>query len=366
MILNIDRNCDDFNSFRAAKVKSLFNAESGANFSLSVDLPIEDLDWQIGVIVGPSGSGKTSIGAEIFGGNKFYAPKWKEDEPIIDGIGETLDQATSALQSVGLGTVPTWLRPYDVLSNGESFRANMARLLCDKPDEVVVDEFTSVVDRQIARIGSMAFAKAWRRGDKKTQKAVLITPHYDVLEWIEPCWYYDTAEHKFARGDLRRPTMQLEIIKTDSSYWRYFKEHHYLDLPPMVGGHYYIGQVNGELVAHVCVATKAKGKRCECRAARLVVMPEWQGAGIGTRFLDAVADIQKTGERGARIEGRPMNTLVNTSHPGLCAALRKSPKWGQISQALYGSSKAQDLKSGKLATGYGGHLRAIQGFRYHG
>jgi hypothetical protein len=49
-----------------------------------------------------------------------------------------------------------------------------------------VDEFTSVVDRQIAKFGALAFSKAWRR--LKTPKVVLLTPHYDVIEWLEPDW----------------------------------------------------------------------------------------------------------------------------------------------------------------------------------
>ena len=49
---------------------------------------------------------------------------------------------------VGLGDVPTWLRPYRVLSTGQQFRANLARVLCEAPARVVIDEFTSVVDRK--------------------------------------------------------------------------------------------------------------------------------------------------------------------------------------------------------------------------
>ena len=55
--------CSDFNSYRAARVKSLINAESGCNFNLDADLPIENTGWKLGVIVGPSGSGKTSPGS---------------------------------------------------------------------------------------------------------------------------------------------------------------------------------------------------------------------------------------------------------------------------------------------------------------
>ena len=67
MKIEVNHSCTDFDSYRAARVKSLFNCETGAEFRLSAELPIDDGDWQVGVVVGPSGSGKTSIGARVFG-----------------------------------------------------------------------------------------------------------------------------------------------------------------------------------------------------------------------------------------------------------------------------------------------------------
>ena len=130
MRVDIHHRCADFNSYRAARVKSLFNVESGANFTLSAELNVESAPWQIGVIVGPSGSGKTSLGRALWGGEAIYTPAWPQDAPIIDAITPAgrFDEVTAALSSVGLGSVPTWLRPYAVLSNGEQFRANLARL----------------------------------------------------------------------------------------------------------------------------------------------------------------------------------------------------------------------------------------------
>lgn len=155
MKVEIRHSCEDFDSYRAARVKSLFNVESGANFALDAELPIADPDWRIGVIVGPSGSGKTSLGARL---GRLYAPRWPKDAPIIDAIAPDghFDQVTGALSAVGLGSVPSWLRPYPVLSNGERFRATLARLVCDAPPRAVVDEFSSVVDRQIAKVGAGA------------------------------------------------------------------------------------------------------------------------------------------------------------------------------------------------------------------
>lgn len=370
MKIDVRNKCDDFNGYRAARVKSLFNAESGANFDLSVDLPIDDDDWKIGLVVGPSGSGKTSIGHKIFEG-AFYEPKgWPKNAPIVEAIAPkgSFDAVTAALAAVGLGNVPSWLRPYSVLSNGEKFRADLAKIISEAPARVVIDEFTSVVDRQIAKFGALAFQKAWRR---TKGKAVLLSCHYDIIDWIEPDWVFDTATSKFVRGSARRPKFELEIWKTDWRYWPFFKPHYYLNLGPMPAGGCYVGTVDGEPVVHLGVSSCHSGFGVEARASRLVVMPEWQGAGVGLRFLNAVCQMQLDGV--GRLSGRKLYTLFHTSHPGLVAALRRDPLWRQVSAMLYGASKAESAKSiakarggSKLIGGYGGHFRSVQGFRYVG
>ena len=157
--------------------------------------------------------------------------------------------------------------------------------------------------------------------------------------------------------------------------YRLFEPHHYLKLPPVIAGSHYMGLINGQPVAHV--AFSPRPGLVEARACRLVVLPEWQGAGVGTRFLNGCAEMWLRGENRYR---RPLRTLINTSHPGLAAALRRNPQWTQVSAALYGADKLRcrdslrrsALKHGKdtgkahSATGYGGHFRAVQGFRYLG
>lgn len=372
MKIEVHHRTSDFNSYRAARVKSLFNAENGCNFDLEADIDLSG-DWQIGVVVGASGSGKSSIGKVIFGENLIhdYTKGWAKDKPIIEEIAPDGDfnEVTGALANVGLGDVPAWLRPFHVLSNGEQFRAGLARVICEKPDRVVIDEFTSVIDRQIAKIGSQAFQKAWRRSNPKGQ-VVLLTPHYDILDWVQPDWVFDTATKQFDRGRLRqRPRMELEIFKTNQGYWRYFKPHYYLDLPMPPAAEYFVGTVDGELACHLAVAPlfTAKGYR----ATRLVTMPEWQGAGVGLRFLNWVAEyhLQGNGRKNKRFV-----TFFHTSHPQLCAALRRSKLWVQTSGRLYGENKTRSMKSiqrttsqkDKIVSGYGGHFRAVQGFKYIG
>ena len=372
-MIEVHNRVSDFNSYRAARVKSLFNAENGCNFDLSVDADLSG-DWSIGVVVGPSGSGKTSIGKIIFGENKIhdYHDGWDRDKPIIDCIapGGDFNEVTGALANVGLGDVPAWLRPFYVLSNGEQFRAGLARVICEKPSEVVIDEFTSVIDRQIAKIGSQAFQKAWRRSNPGG-KVVLLTPHYDILEWVQPDWIIDTKTKEFKRVRLRRPDIVLDVWKVDSHYWKFYKPHYYLDLPEPVAAQHYIGTVDGELACHMCVCPRFEIGAY--RGTRLVTMPEWQGAGVGSRFLNFIAQMCLEGKTRYN---RPGPLYFHTSHPQLCGYLRHSKKWEQVSAVLYGGNKVKSQASiarsrtrqGKAAisSGYGGHFRAVQGFKYIG
>ena len=201
MIVKVRNKTKASTGYRDSRVISLFNAESGAEFNLDANIPIEGLDWQIGLIVGPSGSGKTSLGRALFGGGNIVDlyDGWDNDVPIVEAISPEGDfnSVTGALANVGLGDVPSWLRPFSALSNGQQFRAGLARLISDAPDEVIVDEFTSVIDRQIAKIGAMAFSKGWRRN--KGKKVVLLACHYDIIEWLRPDWVFDTGT-----GELKK------------------------------------------------------------------------------------------------------------------------------------------------------------------
>lgn len=199
MIVYVHNKTKDFKTYRAQRVKSLFNPEHGNEFKLTAEFNLPD-DWQLGIVVGPSGTGKTSIGKKFFGDNKIVDlyDGWDGDMPIVDCIAPDgdFDTVTGSLAAVGLGDVPAWLRPFHALSNGQQFRAGLARVMCGDDANVVIDEFTSVVDRQIAKIGALAFAKSWRR--QKGRKCVLLACHYDIIEWLEPDWVFDTGNGTFA------------------------------------------------------------------------------------------------------------------------------------------------------------------------
>lgn len=184
------------NTFR---VNSIVN-----NFDLDVehikehfcgDIKIEDKDWNVGLIVGSSGSGKSTIAKQCFPdsyikGYEYTAASVVDDMPK----GKSVRDIEKTFTSVGFASPPSWLKPYDVLSNGEKMRVDLARSILEDKELIVFDEFTSVVNREVAKTASYAISKAVR---KQAKKFVAVACHRDIIEWLEPDWIYDTDEHSF-------------------------------------------------------------------------------------------------------------------------------------------------------------------------
>jgi ABC-type ATPase with predicted acetyltransferase domain len=148
-------------------------------------------NFKIGVIVGSSGSGKSTI-LKNFGIEE--QPIWEPSKSIVSHF-ENPDDAINKLGSVGLNSVPSWYKPYHVLSNGEKFRADLARKL---KNGAVIDEFTSVVDRNVAKAASVSISRYIKNND--LNNIVLSTCHRDILEWLEPDWVIDTDTGELLDG----------------------------------------------------------------------------------------------------------------------------------------------------------------------
>jgi ABC-type dipeptide/oligopeptide/nickel transport system ATPase subunit len=160
-------------------------------------LPIEDFDWQIGVIVGRSGTGKSSIARELFSEAYIQGFEYRS-RCVLDDFPEGFEtsEITRVLCSVGFASPPDWLKSYDCLSQGEKMRVDIARALCLDQKLVVFDEFTSVVDREVAKVSAFAISKAVRRSKKRF---IAVTCHYDVVDWLEPDWVFCTDTMVFDR-----------------------------------------------------------------------------------------------------------------------------------------------------------------------
>ena len=157
--------------------------------------------FRVGLVVGPSGSGKTQALNTVarFADRSLL---WDPKKCVADRF-ENKEIAEKCLAGAGLNSVPQWFKPYRILSNGERYRADLAIALMETliSDKVVaVDEFTSVVDRVVAR----SLCESLSRFLTKNSRLLLATCHYDVVEWIQPDWVADVTDHSVTRNRSQR------------------------------------------------------------------------------------------------------------------------------------------------------------------
>lgn len=357
--IDIVKNTPIYRSGRVMQVEGLFDlapaAQSSEQWSATINLPEQ---WSIGVIVGPSGSGKTTIARELFGSAFAQSWQWSHDRSVIDDFPSTMSikEIITLLSSVGFSSPPSWLRPYHVLSNGEQFRVHLARTLAEMPDLAVIDEFTSVVDRTVAQIGSAAVARAVRASRRRF---VAVSCHYDILDWLEPDWIYEPNTDTLSVGRLRqRPSIPLAITRVHSSAWQLFRKHHYLDHDIHAGSVCFCAFWHGIPVAFGAILhfPHPKSKNMK-REHRMVCLPDYQGIGIGTRMSTYL---------GALCRGLGYRYLSQTSHPIMIHSRAQSADWKMIakpnntSKVMAGSA---GLSQGK-SKGFALRLRAT--FEYTG
>lgn len=184
------------NTFRVNNIVNNFDLDLEhihEHFTGNID--IEGKEWNVGLIVGSSGTGKSTIAKECF--PEYYIKGYEyKAASIVDDMpkDKSIKEIEKTFTSVGFASPPSWLKPYDVLSNGEKMRVDLARSILEGKEIIVFDEFTSVVNREVAKTSSFAIAKAVRKQDKKF---IAVACHRDIIEWLEPDWIYDTDEKSF-------------------------------------------------------------------------------------------------------------------------------------------------------------------------
>lgn len=346
---------------RSARVKQLegmfdLPPSKRSEVSWNVELPLDQKPWQIGLIHGPSGCGKSTIAKTFFGDRLIAGFPWTEGRAIVDDFPETMGikEITALLSSVGFSSPPAWLRPYGCLSNGEQFRVTLARALAESPDLAVIDEFTSVVDRTVARIGSAAVAKAIRA--RPGTRFVAVACHDDIVDWLQPDWTYEPHTGEFRwRSVQPRPRITLRIERVSVEAWGQFAHHHYLNSALKPQAECFLGTVDGRPATFAAVISSPNGVG-QWRESRLVCLPDFQGVGLGQAMSAAVGSI---------FRGMGERYYSRTGHPAMIGHRYKSPHW-RITQHATAMPTARLFTSGKNAhyrTSYG---RQTAGFEYVG
>lgn len=332
----VTRSCRIEETARVLQMRGIFDVQPSTESieTWDVDLPAvgpggTPIDgphgpWSIGLVTGPSGSGKSTIGRDFFGAKMIQGFDWHPTKSVLDGFPREMGvkEVTGILSSVGFSSPPAWLRPFQVLSQGQQFRVTVARALAEMPELAVIDEWTSVVDRTVAQIGSAAVAKAVRRSGKRL---VAITCHYDVADWLQPDWILDMADGSFAwRSVQPRPPIELRIERCSTSEWPAFKKHHYLNTEINRGAQCFIGTIRGQAATFTAVIPfpMADGTASR-REHRTVCLPDFQGVGIGNAASEAVASMFIA--RGDRF-------FSTTSNPAMMRHRAKSSLWDMIAK----------------------------------
>lgn len=345
-------------STRARQIQALFDIPdcSEQQTKWTGEVPLAAREWSIGLIVGPSGAGKSTVAKELFPG-PLAADLAYDGAAVIDDFAQDLsvNDIAEACSSVGFNTMTAWLRPFHVLSNGEKFRVDLARRIAELPDPVVVDEFSSVIDRQVAKIASHALAKYVRR---KKRQFVAVSCHSDIIDWLQPDWVLEPVGMQFHWRSLqRRPAVDVTICRVSYEAWHLFSPFHYLTNTLNRGARCYCAFVDGRPVAIVGVIHYPHPKIGNLkRLSRVVTHPDWQGLGIAFHLMDAVS---------AAYKAMGFVVHINPAHPAFIRSLDRSRSWQLRSKpgASMNVGKAKNLTAFRrgICTG-----RPAATFRYAG
>ena len=286
---NILKEIEVKENFKNNQIKSVFDIqENKITHKATHNLFFDEMpNWNIGVITGLSGAGKSTLAKEIakqYNIKVIEKNEWNNDS-IINNFKGNIDEVLDFLTKVGLNTQPSYLKPYNILSNGEKMRCDVAKAIFEN-DFVIIDEFTSVVDRHIAKIICMCIKKLLNKYSNK--KIIFVSCHKDFLEWLEPSWHYDLDTQTFTKDiPWQRPKMEFYITKGQKADWELFRQYHYLNhnLASNTTNIFLLLNENQDKVGFIAFRVFPHPRIALEKIHRLVILPDYQGIGLGNSFL---------------------------------------------------------------------------------
>jgi predicted acetyltransferase len=114
----------------------------------------------------------------------------------------------------------------------------------------------------------------------------------------------------------RTEKLEFKICRTTKSTWEFYKKYHYLN-ESIGAGHYYEMKLNDKKVGFMSIARFPHPQAKDIMTVgRLVIVPEFQGFGVGIKFTNEISELYK----GNRIR-------ITTSLKPFIESLNKSNKW---------------------------------------
>lgn len=277
---------------------------------------------RITAFVGPSGSGKTTALSQIEAcypnAHSVQRVSFVPGRSIVDSVlpAGTLGEALSILSACALGEPRLWIRYYRELSEGEKFRARLARALglhtgTGAAAPLLCDEFGTSLHRRAAKAIAFNLRKLVSRCGLNL---VVATSNEDILGDLQP----DTTVHLLGSGRHqvieRKPTRRaisfsrrLRIEPGGKRDYEQFAAMHYRDTDELgfVDKIFVLREgLGGELLGIVVYshgplelalrnrATQGRYVRNPGRLnrelrilRRLVIHPDVRGCGLGHRLV---------------------------------------------------------------------------------
>lgn len=297
-------------TFRTQKAANSLDIDIQKKSTHRLDIVGIDLEtpWNLGLVVGASGSGKTTLARHVW--NEATELIVDEDVALIEQFprGYSYEDCAAALTSVGLNSVPCWIRPLKTLSNGQRARAKLALNLAHNAGLIIEDEWTSVVDRTVAKVMSHAIQKRLRATDRQ---GVLLSCHYDVIEWLNPDWIIDcntatfTCRRSMVPGFERQDRLRFDVREVSKHTWGAFSKYHYLSEKLPRGRIYSYGLFQADnQIGYVCYAAYIIGDQETFFFNRVVIHPDYSGFGLGIRLVEFTAEHMLQSGRAKRILGK--------------------------------------------------------------
>lgn len=280
-------------------------------FVLYKDVEIEIKDSDIVYITGDSGGGKSVLLRELKTLTNGISPEdvvIDTTRPIIDTLGENVEQALQLLGLVGLSDAFVCLRYYDQLSDGQKSRYVLAKMLESDNKFLLIDEFCALLDRETAKVVAYSMQKICR---KTGRTLIVATTHNDLVEDLNP----SLKITKFFGDDVKIERVeyvkkecslvsQMKIEEGTKEDWLKLAQFHYRSHKINAYSNIYKMTLHGETIGVIVygygpLALKARniatnkiyvknGKKMNRELktiSRVVILPKYRGIGLSVKII---------------------------------------------------------------------------------